>query len=103
MWALGVVLLLLLRNPQHEDALPWHARRGPDPALPLRQWPRGTDLAYRYILAGQLAMLPLVAGLSAPAVELLQALLQRDPARRPTAAQLRAFEWFRRRGEPPSL
>jgi serine/threonine protein kinase len=96
MWALGFMLVTLLLG-----IPPWETP-------PLVAGPAGTirgDVRFNRIADGGLAALLTAWGftqVSADAVALAQALLSRDPAARPSIAQVRASAWFQRQGQPPA-
>ena len=80
-WAIGIILFVLLTGMP-----PWSVDDGPTP----------DDARFQRITRGELhVQLDLwQIQLSAPAVEMLQALLRGDPIKRPTVAEVRDFRFI---------
>ena len=84
-WALGLMLFILLTG-----VPPWGVDTGPLLG----------DQRFEYVAGGRVGDLLQAWGivLSPAAVQLLTALFAREPADRPTIAQIRASAWFQRGG-----
>lgn len=86
-WSLGVVLFLLLTG-----VPPWDVQEGPSFSDTRFKWVTGgkiTNLLSRWGIGGNL---------SSDAIELLQALLSRNPSDRPSISEIRKFRWFMQGG-----